>query len=85
MIKVLGQSDRTITSIFSTDAGRPYPQVEKIALVPVETRGMDVVRTLVRGVYFVDAKIRIVILRVVYGQHKFDVNNVRQDRALSVS
>ncbi|NLW81687.1 MAG: hypothetical protein GXY42_08475 [Desulfovibrionales bacterium] len=85
LIKVLGQSDRTITSIFSTDAGRPYPQVEKIALVPVETRGMDVVSTLERGGYFVDAKKRIVILRVVYRQHKFDANNVRQDRALSVS
>ncbi|NLV96200.1 MAG: hypothetical protein GX043_02530 [Desulfovibrionales bacterium] len=80
----LGQSDRILTSIYSTKAGHYYPRVEKIALVPVETRGMDVLNHLESGGYFVDPKKRVVILRVAYRQHKFDPNNVRQDRALSV-
>lgn len=84
LIKALGQSDRTITSIFSTESSHRYPRVEKTALVPVENRGMDVLNMLERGGYFVDQKKRVVILRVVYRQHKFDPNNVRQDRALSV-
>lgn len=84
LIKALGQSDRTLTSIFSTHSGHAYPRVEKIALVPVEIRGMDVLDFLDRGGFFVDRKRRIVILRVIYRQHKFDPNNVRQDRALSV-
>jgi hypothetical protein len=84
LIKALGQSDRTLTSIFSTQTGHAYPRVEKVALVPVEIRGMDVLEPLEQGGYFLDRKRRIVILRVVYRQHKFDINNVRQDRALSV-
>jgi hypothetical protein len=84
LIKALGQSDRTLTSIFSTQSGHAYPRVEKVALVPVEIRGMDVLDYLDKGGYFFDSKRRTVILRVVYRQHKFDANNVRQDRALSV-
>ena len=38
LIKALGQSDRTLTSIFSTQSGHAYPRVEKVALVPVEIR-----------------------------------------------
>ena len=84
LIKALGQSDRTLTSIFSTQSGHAYPRVEKVALVPVEIRGMDVLNYLDKGGFFFDRKRRTVILRVVYRQHKFDANNVRQDRALSV-
>lgn len=84
LVKGLGQSDRILTSIYSTKPGHYYPRVEKIALVPVETRGMDVRNYLERGGFFVDPKKRVVILRVAYRQHKFDPNNVRQDRALSV-
>jgi len=84
LIKALGQSDRTLTSIFSTQPGQPYPQVEKIALVPVEIRTMDVLDLLDSGGFFLDRKRKVVILRVVYRQHKFDINNVRQERALSV-
>jgi len=84
LVKALGQSDRTLTSIFSTQSGHAYPRVEKVALVPVEIRGMDVLDYLDKGGYFFDRKRRTVILRVVYRQHKFDANNVRQDRALSV-
>ncbi len=84
LIKALGQSDRTLTSIFSTQTGHAYPRVEKIALVPVETQGAEVRAQLEQGGFFLDRKRRAVILRVVYRQHKFDLNNVRQDRALSV-
>lgn len=84
LIKALGQSDRTLTSIFSTESGHAYPRVEKVALVPVEIRALDVLDQLERGGFFFDRKRRLVILRVVYRQHKFDPNNVRQDRALSV-
>jgi hypothetical protein len=84
LIKALGQSDRTLTSIFSTQPGHAYPRVEKVALVPVEIRGMDVLGYLDKEGYFFDRKRRTVILRVIYRQHKFDINNVRQDRALSV-
>ncbi len=84
LIKALGQSDRTLTSIFSTGPGQPYPQVEKVALVPVETRAAETLDFLESEGFFLDRRKRVVILRVVYSQHKFDPNNVRQDRALSV-
>jgi hypothetical protein len=84
LIKALGQSDRTLTSIFSTESGLPYPHVEKVALVQVETRASDTIDLLDDGGFFLDRENKIVILRVVYRQHKFDPGNVRQDRALSV-
>lgn len=84
LVKGLGQSDRVLTSIYSTKTGHYYPRVEKVALVPVETRSMDVLNYLDRDGFFVDPEKRVVILRVAYRQHKFDHNNVRQDRALSV-
>lgn len=84
LIKVLGQSDRTLTSIHSGQAGKPYPVVEKTALVRLESNNTDIIHTLDRDGFFVDRKKRIIILHVIYRQHKFDINNVRQDRALSV-
>lgn len=84
LVKALGQSDRTLTSIFSTGPGQAYPHVEKTALVPVETRTAETIDYLESEGFFVDRRNRVVILRVVYRQHKFDPNNVRQDRALSV-
>lgn len=84
LVKALGQSDRTITTIFSSKPGHPYPRVEKTALVHVDARRMDVIKTLERGGFFVDPDRRVVILRVTYRQHNYDPNNVRQDRALSV-
>jgi hypothetical protein len=84
LIKALGQSDRTLTSIFSTQTGHAYPRVEKIALVPFEAQSTDLRDQLDGRGFFIDRKRRVVILRVVYRQHKFDINNVRQDRALSV-
>lgn len=84
LIKVLGQSDRTLTSLFSTHPGAPYPSVEKTALVRLETGHAETMQMLERGGFFVDDDKRVVILRVTYRQHKYDINNVRQDRALSV-
>ncbi len=84
MIRVLGQSDRTITTLYSHPLSRRYPRVEKTALVQVDNEQKDVLRKLAQGRYFVDRARRVVILRVTYRQHKFSRDNVRQDRALSV-
>lgn len=84
LVRVLGQSDRTITTLWSHPEARHYPRVEKLALVQVDKEQKDAIRTLSRGRYFVDRERRVVILRVVYRQHKYDPGNVQQDRALSV-
>ncbi|MBU1004110.1 MAG: hypothetical protein KKE73_16480 [Proteobacteria bacterium] len=84
MVRVLGQSDRTITTLYSHPLSKRYPRVEKIALVQVDPDMKDALRMLGQGRYFVDKKKRVVILRVVYRQHKYNADNVRQDRALSV-
>lgn len=84
LIRVLGQSDRTLTTLYAHPKARHYPRVEKIALVAVDKEQKDVIQRLKDGGYFVDTKKRVVILRVMYRQHKFNPNNVRQDRALSV-
>ena len=84
LIRVLGQSDRTLTTLFADPSSRMYPRVEKIALVKVEKEQKDVISRLEKGGYFVDPDNRVVILRVRYRQHKFNPNNVRQERALSV-
>lgn len=84
LVRVLGQSDRTITSLFSHPNSRRYPRVEKIALVQVDPDMKEARRILGRGRYFVDKKRSVVILRVVYRQHRYNRDNVRQERALSV-
>ena len=84
MVRVLGQSDRTITTMYSHPDAKHYPRVEKLALVSVHEHFKDTVKLLADGGYFVDPKRRVAILRVVYAQHKYDPDNVRQDRALSV-
>ncbi|WP_126377075.1 hypothetical protein [Desulfovibrio ferrophilus] len=84
MVRVLGQSDRTITTLYSHPLSKRYPRVEKIALVQVDPDMKEARRMLGQGRYFVDKKKRVVILRVIYRQHKYNADNVRQDRALSV-
>jgi len=84
LVRVLGQSDRTITTLCSHPDAKHYPRVEKLALVSVHEHFKDTVKLLREGGYFVDDARRVVILRVVYSQHKYDPDNVRQDRALSV-
>ncbi|NDV27938.1 hypothetical protein FMR86_14895 [Desulfovibrio sp. JC010] len=84
MVRVLGQSDRTITSLFSHSKAKHYPRVEKIALVQVSKDNKETIAELKKGGFFVDEKKRVVILKVKYRQHKFNPENVREDRALSV-
>ncbi|GFK94338.1 hypothetical protein NNJEOMEG_02182 [Fundidesulfovibrio magnetotacticus] len=84
LVRVLGQSDRTITTLYSHPDAKHYPRVEKLALVSVHEHFKDTVKLLREGGYFVDEERRVVVLRVVYNQHKYDPDNVRQDRALSV-
>lgn len=83
-IKVLGQSDRTLTTIRCVESDQAQPVVEKTALIRVESRNAELVRTLERDGYFIDPARRVAILHVVYRQHNYDPHNVRQDRALSV-
>ncbi|MCL2463370.1 MAG: hypothetical protein FWF44_11940 [Defluviitaleaceae bacterium] len=84
LVRVLGQSDRTITTMYSHPDARHYPRVEKLALARVPEHFKDTIQLLQDGGYFIDAKQRVVILRVVYSQHNYDPDNVRQERALSV-
>lgn len=84
LVRVLGQSDRTITTLFAHPNARHYPRVEKIALVQVSEDNKPTIRKLKEGGFFVDEEKRVVILKVKYRQHKFNPDNVREDRALSV-
>ena len=84
MIRVLGQSDRTLTTIWNNGESRPYPRVEKIALVRLDPEQKELIRACEEGGYFVDAEKRVVIIRIAYKQHRYNADNVRQDRALSV-
>ncbi|SKA71519.1 hypothetical protein [Desulfobaculum bizertense] len=84
LIRALGQSDRTLTSLYSHPSQRRYPRVQKIALVQVDEKQKEALTRLGRGRYFVDKANRVVILRVTYRQHGYSQDNIRQDRALSV-
>ncbi|SDB32552.1 hypothetical protein SAMN05660653_01544 [Desulfonatronum thiosulfatophilum] len=84
LVRVLGQSDRTITTLYKNSHANPYPQVEKIALVRIDSDQLDLIDHLSRLGAFVDSQNNVVVLRVTYRQHRYDKNNVRQDRALSV-
>lgn len=89
IVRVLGQSDRTITTMMSPPVDTPrklakYPRVEKIGLVQVNENQKDLIALLTDQGFFIDKKNRIVILRVLYQQHEYSPKNVREDRALSV-
>lgn len=84
LVRVLGQSDRAITTLYSDSQAKQYPKVEKIALISVADKPKELLKTLEDGGFFVDPQNKIVLLKVGYRQHKYDPNNVRQDRALSV-
>jgi len=83
LVRVLGQSDRTLTTLWNDGSNRAYPKVEKIALVALDPdmEGLEVLR---RGGYLVDTDRNIAIIRVRYRQHEFNADNVRQERAISV-
>lgn len=84
LIRTLSQSDRTITTMWNDTKGRQYPKVEKIALVALDEDQTEFLPALTEGGYFVDPAKRVLLLRVSYKQHRFNADNVRQDRALSV-
>jgi len=89
IVRVLGQSDRTITTMMSPSADSPkrlrkYPKIEKTALVQVNENQKDLIGILKDQGFFIDEAKRVVILRVTYQQHEYNSRNVREDRALSV-
>ncbi len=83
LIRTLGQSDRTLTTIWNEGGVRPYPLVEKITLVSLD-EDHELLAHIYDNGYLVDAKKRVAILRVLYRQHKFSPDNVRQERAISI-
>jgi hypothetical protein len=84
LMRTLGQSDRTLTTLCTDNSNLPYPRVDKIALVSVEDNQDGMLERLGDEGYLIDRARRVVILRVGYRQHKFSPDNVRQERALSV-
>lgn len=84
LIRVLGQSDRTITTYYPHPDNKYYPQVEKIALVNVSRQRKEVIHFLRDNGFMIHPKKKAIILKITYAQHKYGKNNVREDRALSV-
>ncbi len=85
LIKVLGQSDRTITTLYHPDPRRLFPLVEKTALVQLDTIDQETHARLRRERFYVDAKRRVALVRVVYDQRRYHPRNIIEDRALSVT
>jgi hypothetical protein len=83
LIKVLGASDRTITSLCGFEQKR-YPLVEKVALIALPPGMADAHLFLADQGYYLDAARRVVIFKVTYQQHKYNRYNVLEDRALSI-
>ena len=83
LIKVLGASDRTITSLCGFEQKR-YPLVEKVALIALSPGLAEANPQLREGGFYVDSKRRVVILKVTYQQHKYNRYNVLEDRAMSI-
>jgi len=83
LIKVLGSSDRTITSLSGFEQKR-YPLVEKMALIPLPPGMAEANPQLADQGFYVDLRRRVVIFKVTYQQHKYNSFNVLEDRAMSV-
>jgi len=83
LIKVLGSSDRTITSLSGFEQKR-YPLVEKVALISLSPSLAEAHPHLKEAGFYVDPRRRVVILKVTYQQHKYNRYNVLEDRALSI-
>ncbi len=83
LIKVLGASDRTITSLSGFEQ-RQYPLVEKIALIALPESMAKANPHLRDQGFYLDRRRRVVIFKVTYQQHKYNRFNVLEDRALSV-
>ncbi|MCB2187961.1 MAG: hypothetical protein KQJ78_16195 [Deltaproteobacteria bacterium] len=86
LVKVLGHSDRTLTTLTSLGAEGLLPRVEKLALVGLggESCDQQMVRLLEDEGFFVDRARRVVLLKVDYLRHAYHEDNVLEDRALSV-
>ena len=85
ILRVLGQTDRTITTYISDGSSHSfYPVIEKTALVAVDRDQEEALGIIGKEGFFLDSERRVVILRVRYTQHRYNPSNVRQDRALSV-
>ncbi|MBQ4133624.1 MAG: hypothetical protein IJD04_07840 [Desulfovibrionaceae bacterium] len=84
LVFVLGQSDRCLTVISNLEGHGLYPKVEKFALVQVDSDQTDAINSLEQRKLFLDRERRAVIMHVTYHQHKFNPDNIRQERALSV-
>lgn len=85
LLRVMGQTDRTLTTYISNGENRRYPMLEKIALVAVDEDQEEALDIIDKDGFFLDKTKRVVIIRITYRQHRFDFSNVRQDRALSVA
>ncbi|MBU1274799.1 MAG: hypothetical protein KJ720_05435 [Proteobacteria bacterium] len=85
IVKVLGHSDRAITTLTSLGARGRLPRVEKAALVQTTACNKAGRSQIAQGGYFVDPQREVVLLRVHYTQHAYHPANVLEDRALSVA
>jgi hypothetical protein len=85
LLRVLGQTDRALTTYTSTEENRKYPLLEKIALVALDKDQNDNLELIDEKGFFLDKSKRVIILRVTYRQHRYDAHNLRQERALSVA
>lgn len=83
LIKVLGASDRTITSLSGLEQ-KKFPQVEKTALIALPPGLAEAHPHLLDQGFYVDPERRVVIFKVTYQQHKYNRFNVLEDRALSI-
>lgn len=83
LIKVLGSSDRVITSLDGFEA-KAFPKVEKTALLALTSEQAGRYPQLREQGYYVDPERLVLILKVFYKQHRYSPNNVQEDRALSV-
>ncbi len=83
LVRVLGQTDRTITTLMSQQHHR-YPRVEKVAVVHVDSVNKEIDDYLREKGFYLCGNRKAIILRFVYRQHAYDENNIRQDRAISV-
>lgn len=85
LLRVLGQTDRAMTTYISNGENRRYPRVEKIALVAVAPDQREAISTIDRKGFFLDRERRVAIMRITYRQHRYDPDNLREGRALSVA
>lgn len=83
-VKVLGHSDRTLTTLTSHGASGRLPRVEKAALVTASGCDPQRLRQMREAGFLFDQDRQVVILRVKYQQHAYHRDNVMEDRACSI-